>query len=66
MKTTKRPKHYKTDVILLADAIRGLMKLLDDGDLVRNTNINGDFEALIQQTTRVTNALHAAHKALSE
>ncbi len=51
-------------VSLLADALRGLMKLLDDGDLVRNTDGDGDVMVFMRQGIKITNALRAAQEAL--
>ena len=51
-------------VSLLADALRGLIKLLDDGDLVRNTDGDADMMKFMRQGTRIMFALQAAQNAL--
>ncbi len=46
------------------DAIRGLMKLMDDGDLVRNIASDGDTMAFTRQGLRIVTALRAARNTL--
>lgn len=53
-----------SDATDATEAIRGLIKLLDDGDLVRNTDGDGDAMHFIQQGVRITNALKAAQNVL--
>jgi hypothetical protein len=50
---------------LLACAVRGLIKLIDDGDIVRNTDGDGDTMVFLRQGIRITNALKAAQDALN-
>jgi hypothetical protein len=51
---------------LLADALRGLIKLLDDRDLVRNIEHDSDMMAFTRQAIRLANALNKAYKALND
>lgn len=48
----------------LSEALRGLFKLLDDGDLVRNIEKDGDVVFFMRQGMRITKALKAAQEAL--
>ena len=45
----------------LADALRGLIKLLDDGDLVRNTDGDDNAMVFMRQGVKITNAIRAAN-----
>ncbi len=47
------------------EALRGLLKLVADNDLVRNTANDGDLLAFVNQGSRIVNALKAATDALA-
>ena len=49
----------------LATALRDVLKLIDDGVLVRNTYGDADMMTFVRQGMRITNALKAAQDALA-
>ena len=51
--------------ILLADALRGVLALIDDQVLVRNIEDDHDTVKFLAQGLRITNALVAANDALA-
>ena len=51
-------------ISLLADALSAVLKLLDDGVLVRNTDNDHDVMAFMRQSMRITQILKAAQDAL--
>lgn len=48
----------------LAEALRAVMKLITDGDLVRDTSHDLDFTVFVTQATRIIAAVGAANTAL--
>lgn len=48
------------------EAISGLINLLDNGDLVRNTDNDSDVMAFMKQGLRITKALAAARDVLEK
>lgn len=50
----------------LPKALRGLIKLLDDGDLVRNTDGDADITVFMLRSVKIINAIRAAQEALIE
>jgi len=50
----------------LAEALRAVRKLIEDGDLVRNIDNDKDFSLYLAQAQRITEALSKAQKALEE
>lgn len=48
----------------LEAALKGLMKLLDDGDLVRKTDGDGDAMVFLRQGVKITNAIKTAQDLL--
>jgi len=49
----------------LAEALRAVLLLVDDGDLVRNTDGDGDMMTFLQQGMKITSALQKAQVALA-
>lgn len=49
---------------LLADALRNVLKLIDDQILVRNTDRDHDMRAFLQQAGQITRVLKTAQDAL--
>jgi len=62
--TIERPTLDVVSIALLADALQGLIKLLDDGDLIRNTDGDADVMVFMRQGVKITNALRSAQEAL--
>ena len=54
-----------TSYALLADALRGVLALLDDGVLVRDISHDDDVMAFMRQGVRITSVLKAAQDALT-
>ena len=50
---------------LLAEALRSVLLLVDDGDLVRNTDGDGDMMTFLRQGMKITSALQKAQAALA-
>lgn len=62
--TTEQPTPAVASSALLADALRDVLKLIEDQILVRNTDNDADIRAFLQQGMRLTSALKAAQDAL--
>jgi hypothetical protein len=64
LETAEKPTPAVDSSALLAEALRGLLKLLDDEDLVRNTDGDDDVMVFMLQGVKITNALRLAKEAL--
>lgn len=50
----------------LADALRGVLKIIEDGDLVRNLGRDDEVMNFVEQGKRIIKALQEAQDALEQ
>ena len=55
-----------SDLMQLLDALKGLYKLVEDGDLVRDSSKDDDISYYIQQGLRITMALKKVQLLINE
>ena len=50
----------------LLNALKAIMKLIDDGDLVRDISHDEDFGYFLRQSIRIQNALYIAKESIKQ